>query len=103
MTDTSRPGSMAAAENKTTKYMKIGMTVATVILIVLLFTVPLLKKEASQTGGFFKVLSVIGFIVAFGAIATENYFRNSIPEYTFYFVWFIGMGLGFFLAICGGI
>lgn len=98
-----RKGSMAAAENKTTTYFKIAMTVVTIGLIILLCTVPLLRKEAGHTGWGLKVLSVASFVAAFLAIALEKKYRNSVPENRFYIVWFIGVGVGFFFAICGGI
>lgn len=99
-----REGSMGAADQKTIKSFKIGMVIATVIAIILLWTVPLLKAEAAQTGGFFKVLSWIAFIASLLIVAFQDKITNATKNETlFYVFWFISFGLGFFLRICGGI
>lgn len=98
-----RPGSEAASEEKTLKYAKIAMAAATVIIMIVLWTVPMLQREAAQTGTGLKVISWIGFIVAFATIALESRFRNRVSDTAFYFVWFIALIVAFLFRIIGGV
>lgn len=99
-----REGSEGAADRKMIDRFKIAMAIATALVLILLWTVPLLKAEAAQTGGFLKFLSWVAFAVSFTVI----YFEEKITDATessnlFYVGWFVCFGLGFFLRICGGV
>lgn len=97
-------GSMGAADQKTVNIFRIAMALVTVIAIILLWTVPLLKVEAKQTGGFFKAISWIAFIICFGSVAFNEKITDKLnSETAFYVIWFFSLAAAFFFRICGGI
>jgi fatty-acid desaturase len=91
------------SENKMTAKIKIGMTLATIVLIILLFTVSLWRSNMAATSTVSKVVGFILFAVAFGSIAIEKKIRNALPEAAFYIVWFVSLILALLLCMGGGL
>ena len=104
MTTQYRKGSEGAADTKMVNYFRIGMTIALVLALILLWTVPLLKQEAAQTGTGYKLFSWICFIGCVLVIALASRITKATASATLFFVmWFALYGLGIFLRICGGV
>lgn len=91
------------SENKSVGIAKIVMAIVTVIIVILLFTVPLWKSNVAQTSGISKFFGVLFFIIAFGAIAVEKWVRNRFSETAFYVVWFFSLAFGLLLSMAGGL
>lgn len=91
------------SENKFVGRAKIAMVIATIIIIVCLFTVPLWKSNVAQTGGLSKFFGGFFFVIAFLAILEEKFVRNRYSETVFYVGWLLSIGAGLFLSMGGGL
>lgn len=91
------------SENKSVGIAKLIMTIVTIGIVILLFTVPLWKSNVAQTGGVSKFFGVLFFVIAFGAIAFEKWVRNRFSETLFYVVWFFSLAFGLLLSMAGGL